>query len=385
MFFSSWLRNRKLPSRPFRRSNRCRPRLEVLEDRAVPAIFNVTTTLDVIDPNDGLLSLREAVLAANATPGADTIDLSAGRYVLSLGQLEVRDDLTIAGAGPVNLATGDGAFIDAAQQGRVFQVLGAHVNIVRVAITGGSASRGAGIDVVGGTLQVTNSLIGFNRALSSDGTDAMGGGIYNQGGTVTIAHSLVVVNTAFADTSGNALGGGIYNDGGSLSITASQFHGCEARISYGNTSSALGGGIYNAGGTVAISYGIFVRNWAISVDAGSAGGAHIYHASGLLTITNSEFFDGRATSDFGNASGGAIHIAGGDVTVTNTIFADNVGRGAIYIERGSLRITNCTFLRNGRGALYVDGGTVCVSRNTIFLDGFGNPDPDGIFGPYTNC
>ena len=43
-----------------RRPARSRLRLECLEDRAVPATFTVTTALDVVDPADGRLSLREA-------------------------------------------------------------------------------------------------------------------------------------------------------------------------------------------------------------------------------------------------------------------------------------------------------------------------------------
>ena len=40
---------------------RFRPTVERLESRAVPAVLDVTTTGDVVDPADGLLSLREAV------------------------------------------------------------------------------------------------------------------------------------------------------------------------------------------------------------------------------------------------------------------------------------------------------------------------------------
>src|SRR5262249_50787506 len=59
---------------------------EPLERRSLfsTATFNVTTTLDVINPADGLLSLREAVIGANAAKGPVTIKLPAGTYALSI-------------------------------------------------------------------------------------------------------------------------------------------------------------------------------------------------------------------------------------------------------------------------------------------------------------
>ena len=39
--------------------------------------FTVTTTADLVDPNDGELSLREAVARANATTTPDTIVFAA--------------------------------------------------------------------------------------------------------------------------------------------------------------------------------------------------------------------------------------------------------------------------------------------------------------------
>jgi hypothetical protein len=50
-------------------------RLEPLEERRLLAI-TVTTNLDVVDPNDGVLSLREAIAEANTSPGAETIDFA---------------------------------------------------------------------------------------------------------------------------------------------------------------------------------------------------------------------------------------------------------------------------------------------------------------------
>ena len=58
--------------------------IECLEDRMVPAHLNlaVNSTLDLINPNDSLLSLREAVIAANANADGATISLPAGTHIL---------------------------------------------------------------------------------------------------------------------------------------------------------------------------------------------------------------------------------------------------------------------------------------------------------------
>src|SRR5262245_51493278 len=90
---------------------RFRPALECVEGRAVPATFTVTTTLDVVNPADGKLSLREAISAANARPGPDTIVVPAGVYRLALrgaddtnaaGDLDVTGSTLFQGAGAGN-------------------------------------------------------------------------------------------------------------------------------------------------------------------------------------------------------------------------------------------------------------------------------------------
>ena len=63
--------------------------------------FTVTTTADLVDPNDGELSLREAVAKANATAAADTINFDAvlegTTLLLTGGELAISRDLTIDG------------------------------------------------------------------------------------------------------------------------------------------------------------------------------------------------------------------------------------------------------------------------------------------------
>src|SRR5262249_35750823 len=105
MSFSNWLRNLQsvcrlvTTSRKNRRASRSgtakpfRPHLEVLEDRALPSAFMVTNLLD-----SGAGSLREAVVAANANPGADTIDFATtGTIALTTGQLDITDSVAING------------------------------------------------------------------------------------------------------------------------------------------------------------------------------------------------------------------------------------------------------------------------------------------------
>src|SRR5262249_46757700 len=88
-----------------RRGKRALPRqrtvlqLEALEDRTLPSTF---TVLNLDDSGPG--SLRAAILAVNANPGADTVQFAPGlQGTITLsstnGELKITDDLTINGPG----------------------------------------------------------------------------------------------------------------------------------------------------------------------------------------------------------------------------------------------------------------------------------------------
>ena len=201
MWFNSWFRGLTFKSKVQRAgSNRravvrkaraagFRPRLEVLEDRTVPAMFNVTTTLDGVAG-----SLRQAIIAANVDPGADTIVLPAGTYQLTLvgagedlaatGDLDIRDDLAIIGAGA------PATIIDGVSMDRIFHVFGVNLTISGLTIQRG---RAAG---------------------DTSNPDGLGGGVLNNGGRVTIVQCSFLQNSASGANGASGLAGGHGGNGG---------------------------------------------------------------------------------------------------------------------------------------------------------------------------
>ena len=97
----SVLRRTRLRSSRYQRFGGLRPlRVEPLEDRRLLAVVTVDTDLDVIDFNDGVTSLREAIFATNTVPGADEIVFDFGHdgpatILLEHGELLISDALII--------------------------------------------------------------------------------------------------------------------------------------------------------------------------------------------------------------------------------------------------------------------------------------------------
>ncbi|HVX59210.1 MAG TPA: CSLREA domain-containing protein, partial [Pirellulales bacterium] len=144
---------------------------ESLEDRLAlsAAPIQVTTTADVVDPNDGLTSLREAIEQANVAATPQTIVLAAGRYQLSsaAGELEISSSVTIAGADAMS------TIVDGGGQVRVFHIDGsdATVSLSGLTIQGGNADgNGGGIldTATVSHLTLTGCMINGNAA-SGDG------------------------------------------------------------------------------------------------------------------------------------------------------------------------------------------------------------------------
>ena len=169
--------------------------------------FMVTTLADVVDPDDGLLSLREALNETDATIAFDPSMYADGPAVITLNgsSLTPANYISIEGPGAELLS------IDAGGTSGVFTIdEGVTVSISGLTITGGSATEGGGIRNEG-TLTVMNSTLRRNTAAS------IGGGIYNCG-------TLTITNCTLCGNSADNRGGGIYNEG-TLAVTNSTLAG----------------------------------------------------------------------------------------------------------------------------------------------------------------
>jgi hypothetical protein len=208
--------------------NRLCPGLEMLEQRIVLSTFRVNTTLDTVAVSlktgkdaSGHISLRSAIMAADAKPNADTIIIPGGLYTLTIpgagedndasGDLDIVGNLTIKGKGAGH-TTIDGNGLD-----RVIQILSGKVSISGVTIEHGIVTgQGAGILNSGGRVSLTSVTIannivdgatgadaaGSNGATGGAGSAAQGGGISNAAGSLSISKCVITSNVAYGGYGG---------------------------------------------------------------------------------------------------------------------------------------------------------------------------------------
>src|SRR5262249_23195314 len=141
---------------------------ETLEDRSLPSTFMVTSLVDRVPG-----SLRQAVLDANANPGADTIHFDkklSGRIGLTGGELVITGDLTIDGPGADKITVSGKGTI------RVMRIDGVTVEISGLTIADGRADKGGGIWNAGGRLRLGGVVVSGNEARGATGS-AFGGGL----------------------------------------------------------------------------------------------------------------------------------------------------------------------------------------------------------------
>jgi len=277
----------------------------------------VTTRADVVDPNDGLISLREAITMANATAAADTIVLQGGMYAIGIdnagedanagGDFDITNPLTLIGRGAAATA------IDGAQLDRVFDVLGSfNVQFSNLTVQNGheddDSVAGAGINADDANITLNNSAVRRNTCTS-------GAGIWAGSGNVTLNNSAVTNNIADDD------GGGIFAGDGDVTLNNSTVRGNRA---------ANGGGIYARSGDVTLTDSRVTGNTAAKPLSSLANGGGIDAESGNVTLV-------RVTVDHNRASanGGGLYVPDGTLTLRGSTVRLNVV-GLIAVEGGFL-------------------------------------------------
>lgn len=330
--------------------------------RAAPrAGLLVTKTADTNDGSCDALdcSLREAVIAANATVEAETIVLPAGTYLLTLygsgedaaatGDLDITAAVVISGGG---LAT-----VSAAGLGdRVFQVLAqaGEATLAGLTITGGSPGPcpaeylGGGAVHNGATLTVADSVVRGNAACHRGGgiasvgslilvrsvvadntTGCMGGGVDGRGVLVVI-DSTIRDNTVHNASGGGASGGGIALAGDAV-ISGSTIAGNTARAveNTPEANNAFGAGVFHYDYGLSMVNSTLSGNYAVLESAGGvtptgqAMGGGLY-AGSYAALNHVTIVANRAEATGGARSlGGGIGAADGLVEATNMLLAGN--------------------------------------------------------------
>jgi CSLREA domain-containing protein len=246
------------------------------------ATFVVTKETDddgPCTPDD--CALREAILAANALPGADVVELPPGEYQLSLvgpvpedlgftGDVDIRDDLQLLGD-PLNppVIVGDGT-------DRVIHAwLSSIVEISHVVVTGGRGSTGGGIQATCREFYLRHSSV-----VGNENPVSFGGGIYIAG----VHRAVIESSTISGNTALNSLGGGIY------AFFADVF----SRLD--------------------------IVNDTISGNRARSGGGLYFFSRGNYRVTNCTIADNEGTNPF---SDGLVGDTSTRLTISNSLFSNN--------------------------------------------------------------
>ncbi len=233
----------------------------------VGAVEYNSLNLLVDELTDGTgMTLEEAITAANASPGADTITFSAGLDLSSAidivlsAEIDITGDLTIIGPGADELAiSGNDAY-------RIFDLAdGIIVRLVGLTLTGGAAT-GAG------------------------------------GAIRSLAEELTLEDCQILDSSATTDGGAIYATG-TLNLLESTVAG----------NSATDGGAIMLDGAAA-----FIRQSTIAENSATDGAGIALANSATATILQSTIALNTATGN-----GGGIDVDSGNVLMHNTLVADN--------------------------------------------------------------
>ncbi len=347
---------------------RSRPWLLELEERRLLATFTVSNGND---SGDG--SLRAAITQANATRGANTIQISSD---LENSTITLISQLVLSNTTGIQTITGPaGVTLTAGGQHRVLDCAAGTTAVISgiTTITGGNGDNGnfgaiinqgnltlANCTVSGSTATAYKSVNGLGGGIGNYGTLTLtnctisgnaggsGGGLWNQG-MATLTNCTLSGNTASQQTyhgvtGGSGDGGGLENDGTVV------LNNCTIS---GNTASATnGGGVANYGTAT-------LTNCTVSGNKSAEYGGGVYnHGTATLTdcTVTSNAATGVSSHGYGYYGGGLYN--GGTATLERCTFSNDTatGYGGGIYNNSNATLTNCTFVANSAGSTYYGGG-----------------------------
>ena len=321
-------------------------------------IIVVNSNADTVDdPSSGVITLRDAILQANADAGEDLIVFdrsvfsNAQTITLAGGELDITHNLDIIA--PTNSLTGANLVeVSGNNSSRVFEIeSGATVSLDGLIVANGKANPDSGGEIRNsGNLTLNNSIV-RNGSVINDSDFTLnyfyalkdnGGGIFNSG-TLEVSNSTIT---------GNKSGGGGIDNGGTLEVS-----NCNISGNFG-----IGGGIYNRG----------IMTMNTSTISKNFGGSGIYNG-GTTNVSNSTI---SSNSSF--ESGGGIFNYG-TMNVSNSTISGNVAgylNGGGIFNSGTMNVSNTTISDNGTGS----GGKYGNNGGGIFNSGTMNVSNTTIIG-----
>ena len=356
-----------------------------LEQRKLLATLTVDTLSDTVDLNDGLVSLREAITAANnnasfgdAAAGDPTGDvirfdaaISGGTIRLNGNQIVIFDDLMIRGGGVT---------VDADLQSRIFSIdTNERISISNFSFANGGAPTGSAVDHrADGTLQLSNTHFSNNQS-SHDG-----GAIFKSSGTLRVGNSTFLGNAS--DNSGGAIHiyegqlnlfqttfeGNSAKQGGAISSSESTLYATETKF-FSNRALRDGGAVrFTSDLTQALFSKVeMVGNRSVLGDGGA-----LYASSEMSAYVLDSTFEnnstGRLQPSVAGGSGGAIRTLG-DLIVKDSEISKNMAvrglGGGVSARGGDVRLMDTTVGRNraggGGGGVHVRNADLVVVNTTI--------------------
>ncbi|MEL7448206.1 MAG: right-handed parallel beta-helix repeat-containing protein [Pseudomonadota bacterium] len=303
----------------------------------------------------GDCTLRAAVQEANALGGADTINVPAGNYVLSLGNsfednaaqgdLDLNEAVTINGAG-LGATT-----IDGNADFRPFEVRSSGVVISDLTVANGNPGSGLGGGIF---VQPGSGPFALNRVSISGNDGNIGAGVHMANAGVATFTDVTVSNN-----SGASEGGGIYLDNGTLIWTGGTLAN--------HVVAGKGAGIHAKDASLTLT------NVTVSANTGADEGGGIFNDNTTTVISGSTFVGNEADK------GGGINTLSGNVTVTNSTFSSNTSAegASVRLESNTTTLTNVTIASSAGDGIYRAGGTA-QARNTIVYGSSGSDCSGGV-------